>query len=112
MHLTMKIVRMHENVDFWHYCLHYGSPIQSFNLRGISRFQFLRTNQLTFYRSILETAFGGSAFVCTKVRTQFGHIIDHVMAFNKQTMEPLPIADVHKKDFWYNNIAVDNDRAQ
>ncbi|XP_037034884.1 uncharacterized protein LOC119073484 [Bradysia coprophila] len=55
----------------------------------------------------LELAFGGPSFVYTKVQTHLGHIIDHVIAFDKQTMEPLSIIDGH--DLLYENIAVDKD---
>ncbi|KAG4071490.1 hypothetical protein HA402_011644 [Bradysia odoriphaga] len=55
----------------------------------------------------LELAAGGKWFVYTKVQTHLGHIIDHMIAFDKQSMEALLVVDGH--DLLYDNIAVHKD---
>ncbi len=42
----------------------------------------------------------------TKVRTQLGHVIDHVIAFDKDTMEPVRIADGCNHGVLYDDITI------
>lgn len=61
-----------------------------------------------FFFFFIESAFGGSSFVYTKVRTQLGQIIDHVIAFDKETMEPIRIEDGRNHDVFYEDITSDD----
>lgn len=55
-------------------------------------------------------AFGGPNFVFTKVRTKHGQIINHVIAFEKDTMEPAPINNDTNYDIHYDDIATDESK--
>lgn len=65
----------------------------------------------TIYRQIIffiEAAYGGSSFVHTRVRTQLGHVIDHVIAFDKNTLAPVEISNGRNYDVFYEDITTDD----
>ncbi|XP_037034087.1 uncharacterized protein LOC119072878 [Bradysia coprophila] len=58
----------------------------------------------------IEMAFGGPSFVCTRVRTKRSHVIHHVVAFDKKTMEPTQIDGGLNNDIYYEDIATDDSK--
>jgi len=56
----------------------------------------------------IESAFGGSSFVYSKVRTELGQLFDHVIPFDKETLEPIMISDGRNYDVSYEDITSDH----